>query len=175
MAIEIISKHQKKSPSWMIALFIFSLIAVLFVLGAYLYLEMSNRRLSGKIEETREALSRIPNPEQKAMEEELLLHEAKINSFSSLLSEHRKTLNIFDFLQSVSHPKVWFSDFKFDSEKNTISVSGKADSFIAVGQQIIILKGQEFLKDIILSKLSMGEKGGVDFDIQLTLNPRIYK
>lgn len=175
MAIVVTPKPKIKAPIWIIVLLAFAIVAILGFLVSYFYLDRSIKKISEKIEEKERALKEIPSEEQKAMEDELLLYEAKIDGFGELLSEHKKTLNIFNFLERVCHPKIWFSKFNFDSGKGVIDVSGEAEGFIAVEQQILILKREiSFLENINLSEISMGEEGGVTFTLRLTLDPQIF-
>jgi len=174
MAIEIIPKPKNKAPRWLIIFLASSIIIFLAVVSSYLYFEITARGLSKKIEERKEALSEIPSPEQKALEEDLLLKEAKINIYGNLLSSHEKSDNVFNFLESICHPKVWFSEFNFNSDEKTVSIKGTAENFTAMAQQMFIFRSQELLKSITLSELSLGEEGGVDFSLQVTLDPQIY-
>lgn len=172
MAIEIIPKP-KKRPSWAIILFAVCIVLLLGLAGTYYYFYKSSEKLSQEIQEKEMALRKTSS--ERALEEELLLYEAKINTFDGLISAHKKPLNIFNFLQDICHPDVWFSDFDFNSAKKTVIVSGKAKSFTALGQQLLILKAVANLENVNLSEISIGEGGGVDFALQLTFEPQILK
>ena len=173
MAIEIIPRPKIKKFSWPVILLTICLILLLGLAGTYYYLYDSSKKLSQEIQEKEKAL--IETDSERTLKEELLSIEGKINTFSKLLSRHKKPLNIFNFIEETCHPDVWFSGFNFDSTKAIVIVSGQAKSFVVLGQQLIILKEVENLKDINLSGISIGEEGGVDFTLQLTFEPQILK
>ncbi len=173
MPIEIIPKPKVKKFSWAFVLLVIVIVLLLGLGGSYYYLHTTSNKISEDIEEKKIAL--IETPEEKALEKELLSQKAKISAFSRLLSEHQKPLNIFSFLEEVSHPDVWFPEFNFTSKGGVVTVSGEAKSFIALGQQLLILKELEILKDVKLSEISLAEEGGVDFALQLTFDPQILK
>ena len=175
MAIEITPKQKLRTPAWATAILVVVLVLIAGLVASYLYLEAVTRGLVKSIGETETALKEIPTEEQKALEDELLLYEAKITNFGRLLAQHKETVNIFDFLEEVTHPRVWFSEFNFDSERQLITLSGGAESFVAVEQQILMLKEEPSLKNIILSEISMGEEGGIAFSLVLTIDPQIFE
>lgn len=178
MAIEIIPKKKAKISFWPKVLLAVGLILLLAFLGSYFYLQKAQQDLSEAIEEKNRAL--VKTPEERTLEESLLLVEAKVKSFGGLLSKHKKTENVFKFLEEITHPKVWFSSFDLNTEEGTIGLSGTAEDFVALEQQRLILlelisAEDTFLKAINLSGISMEEGGGINFSLQLTLDPQIFK
>jgi hypothetical protein len=173
MAIEIIPRPKVELPVWVIIIFVACAVLILGLGGSYFYFEQGSRKLTRQIEEKEMAI--VKTPEEIILEESVLSKERKINAFAGLLSGHNKVANVFAFLESVCHPQVWFSDFNFSSGQNSVTVKGKAASFVVLGQQISILKNEQILKNVTLSDLSMSEEGGITFSIQLTLDPQIYK
>jgi hypothetical protein len=172
MAIEIIPKPKKRF-SWATILFAICIVLLLGLAGTYYYFYQSSDKISQNIRDRENAL--IKTSSEKALEKKIILYEAKINTFAKLLSAHKKPLNIFNFLEEVCHPDVWLSDFELSSTKGMVIVSGKAKSFIALGQQLLIFKEVEYLKNVNLSEISIGEEGGVDFTLQLTFEPQVFK
>lgn len=173
MAIEIIPKPKVEKISWATILLGFCIVLLIFLCISYFYLDKSSKNLSQDIEEKGRALTKTPSEE--ALEEELLLYEAKINSFAKLLSGHQKPLNIFNFLEQICHPNIWLSDFNLSSGPGIVTISGQAESFVALGQQLVILKEIEVLKNINLSEIAISEEGKIDFALQLTFKPQIFE
>jgi len=173
MAIEITPKREIKKFFWPIALLSFCIILLLAFGISYLYLDKSLKEFSQEIQNKEKDL--VKSPSERLLEDELLLYESKINTFKELFSKHKKPLNVFDFLEQVCHPGVWFSDFDFSSSSEKITVSGEAENFITLGQQLLILKQAQGLKKVNLSEISMGEEGKVTFAFQLTLDSQIFK
>ena len=173
MAIEIEKKSKLKGPLWLYILMVVGVVLALGLAGTYFYFFKVGKDISQQIEEMDQALKKTS--EEKELENTLLSKEKKVEDFQELLSKHRKVLNVFNFFQEKTHPKTWFSEFDFSGKEKTVSLSGTADGFIAVGQQILILREEELLKNIKLSGLSMGEEGKIEFSLQLTLDPQIFK
>lgn len=173
MAIEFIPKPKAKIPSWTVIVFVICGILLLGGGGSYFYLIHSSKKISEEIQERTGAL--MKTPEEAALEEELLLEERKINSFVDLISARQKTVNLFDFLEKTCHPKVWFSNFGFNSQEEIVNVKGKTTSFVALGQQILIFRKEPILKKINLTEVSMKDGGEIEFSLQLTFDPQVFK
>lgn len=173
MAIEFIPKPKIKIPAWAIILLIFCIILLLGGLGSYLYFDKTSKKLSRQIQEKENAL--IETPSEKELKENLFFTEKKINNLGNLISARRKSFNIFTFLEEICHPQVWFSEFSFDSKGESVAVKGKAEGLVSLGQQISALKKEQILKKINLSGVSMGQDGKIEFSLQLTFDPQIFK
>lgn len=173
MAIEIAPKIKIKMPLWASVFFGFCVIVVIALLASYLYFGKDIKEKTQQLTLTPEEQALKNEVEEK--ENRLLSYEDKINEFDRLLSEHKKTENVFALLEKISLPKVWFSSFNFIAKEGKVTVSGKADSFTILGQQILILKTEEFIKNVTLSGISIGEGGGANFSLLLTFNPQIFK
>jgi len=173
MAIEIAKKSKLKGPLWLYILMIAGIVLALGVAGTYFYFSKVGKDISQQIKEIDQALKKTP--EEKELENTLLSKEKKIEDFQELLSKHKKVLNVFSFFQEKTHPRTWFSEFDFSGKEKTVSLSGTADSFTAIGQQILVFREEELLKNVKLSGLSMGEEGEIEFSLQLTLDPQIFK
>lgn len=169
MAIEIFPKTRIKKPQWAVVLLAFSLVLLLVLASTYFYFVRASGKTEEEIEKKKQVLAG-----QEELEEELLLTERKINSFRELLSQHRDIVNVFEFLEAVCHPKVQFENFDLDVSQRSVAVSGRAQSFISLGQQLLILKGEDVLKDVILSDISLSEEGGVSFNLALVFNYEIF-
>jgi hypothetical protein len=174
MAIEIISKPKTKKFTWAKILLTVDIVLVLAFGGIYLYFNISSKQTSKKIGEAQDEIILLVSS-NRDIEKKALFYEKKINDFSKLFSEHQETAKIFTFLEEKTHPNVWFSKFDFSADKLSVVVSGQAASFVDVGQQLLILKGEKSLKNINLSGLSLGEKKGVLFSLQLTFDPQVFK
>jgi hypothetical protein len=129
--------------------------------------------MSSKLSKIEESLKKTT--EEQKLEQRLLNYQKKVRDFGVLLDYHLPPRNIFDFLEKITHPKVWFSSFSFNLEENKVSLSGQTDTFITLGQQIIILRNQDFIKDIDLSDISIDKDGKVGFNLQVSFNKEIFK
>jgi len=179
MAIEIIPKTKTKKVSFLGIVFYFSLLLLLVFLISYFALNVYQKRLESELTNIKKDLEKTPD--EKALEEEIfgseknVGYQQKIKDFSVLLNAHKLPVNFFNFLEENTHPKVWFSKFNLDLEKNLLDTSGYADNFEVLGQQALIFKRQDFIKNINLSGASLAKDGKVNFDLQLTIDPKIFK
>ena len=179
MAIEIIPKTKTKKVSFLGILFYFSLLLLLVFLISYFALNVYQKRLEQEITNIKKDLEKTPD--EKALEEEIfgseknVGYQQKIKDFGVLFNAHKLPVNLFNFLEENTHPKVWFSKFNLDLEKNLLDTSGYADNFEVLGQQALIFKRQDFIKNINLSGASLAKDGKVNFDLQLTIDPKIFK
>lgn len=173
--VEIIPKPSTKHPFWFNFLFYCSIAFVLLSGLAFLWLNWSYQKAMQIKTELEQALLQ----ERKgfeALEKEVLTYERKLNDFSLLLSDHKKPLNFFPILEKLTHPEVQFSQLNLNLKDNKAALSGRAKSFVALDQQLFILKKAPGLKDVELSTLSLeGEGGGVSFSLMLSLDPAIFR
>ena len=171
MAIEVVPQIQLRIPRWASILFVVSVVVLIAMAVSFIYFGQASQTLSDKIQEKENAL-RLTSTE-RTFEERMLIQELKINQFGSLLADHRKALNIFEFLEQVSHPRVWISEFDFNVSKNTANISGNAQSFIDFGQQLLVFRGNPLIAKIEIDDISLDEDG-IAFDLQLVFAREIF-
>lgn len=174
MAIEIMQKPKTKLPTWVKILLGAAIGFVLIAAGMYFYLDYSSKKVTREINDTQAQITALVNANRET-EKRVLTYEAKINDFSSLVSSHQKTVNVLTFLEQKTHPEVMFKKLNFDAAKTVLSVEGKAASFTALGQQMLILKEEKVLKNINLSGIALSPKEGITFSLQLTFDSQIIK
>lgn len=182
MAIEITPKAKIKAPLWLIILGVFTIILVIAFLASYFYLEISIKKMSQDIQEKEPIITPLKEAIKKK-EEELSPIGKKIDDFGGLLSGHKKLVKIkeedpdalFDVLEKICLPTVWFSDFNFTSENGEIIVSGQTDSFVTLEQQILVLKQEPLIKNLNISEVSISEEGEINFTFLIAFKPEIFK
>jgi len=174
-------KTINKTPLWKNVLFFVSIIFFLAAVGSYFYLNHLEKQLGRELK----SLGEIVQYEIVAFEEDkefVREMEARIKTFGSLVGAHPNASVFFDYLEEVIHPKVWFKEVRLDVSNSEVFLSGEAESFVALKQQILIL--EEFkakieedealvFKEINLKSISLGEKGVV-FDLQISLSPEHF-
>ena len=175
MAIQIVPKDIAKKPFWLNILFYFSLVLLIGLSASYFTLNYFIQKADQRIQELDEELEKAKTPEEIALEGEVLGYQEKIGDFSVLIKDHRFNSNLFSFLENLTHPKVWFSNFTLDSEIKKVKISGETESFQTLGQQLIIFQNEEHIKKVDLSNIALGERGKIEFDFDLLLDPKIFK
>jgi len=142
---------------------------------SYFALGRFNKSSQKELEELRAAISEKRTPRTKELEEEVLSSKKKIDIFSTLLDSHKKSSGFFKFLKETCHKKISFSKVDLDIEEAKVELSGKAESFRVLGEQVLILKKENLIQNLSLSKVSLGREGGIEFDLVLFLNPKVFK
>lgn len=157
----------------MLNVFMYLLLLLLAALAvSYFLLIKLEQDTSQKILVVEKAL--VKTADEQTRENQALEAKEKIDIFSNLLVSRQMTANLFSFIEKATHPRVWFSKFEFDSAKRTVKISGQAESFYVVGQQVLALKNQDSLKEVKLSDLVIDKEKGADFVLSLVFNPQLF-
>ena len=169
MVIQIIpKKSETKSPDLFNVLFYFCLfLLIVFILGsAALFLFQKN--MNQTLQNLKTQIAAKGTPEELALEKTTLLAQKKINDFSDLINFHKSNSKFFTALESITHPKVFFSKEDLRISQGMVSLSGIAENFEALGQQFLIFKNEDYIKDVTLSKAVIGEGGKIDFSFDIS-------
>jgi len=173
MAIEVGKGIEIKTPIWSIILGIFSVVLILVMMGSYFYLDRAAEKIAQKIQFKKQ--SSTATPLESDLESNLNLIGNRINLFGELLLNHRDSGKIFNLMESICLPNVQFSNFNFDSDQGTVSLSGKTDNFISLEQQLTVLRQEPLIKKVTLSNMSTVKEGGVSFSLSLIIDPKVFK
>ncbi len=176
MGIQITPRSKIRIPIWSIIFGGICLVLLIGFLTSYFYFGWGIKKTSQEIQEKDKLVTPLENA-IKEKENELIPVKQKIDDFSQLLSEHKKPINIFEFLQKICLPNVWFSSFGF-SETGAVIISGETDNFLTFEHQIFVLRQEPLIKDLKIGGvlMSKGEgKESVNFSFSLTFDPQILK
>ena len=72
-------------------------------------------------------------------------------------------------------PDIVFTSLDFNQEKHQISLQGYASSFQIVGEQLSVMREDEFVQEAEMNSLAIGEKGEINLGITLRLSPSLFK
>jgi len=175
MVQELIPKEKLKTPSLINFLFYLSLILVMILGTCYFGVRIKNSSIKSQIEEVKLNVSKIKIEGDKETERQVLGYQKKINDFSGLFNEHKIVSSFLDLLRKSTHLKVSLSTLVLNTETAQVILGGQTENFKTLGEQILYLKGSEFIKGLVLSNLALGEEGDVKFNISLSLDPEIFK
>lgn len=174
MAVEIIPKPAQKLPLWQNILFYFSISLLIASVCSYFVLNHFIKKAETHLADFEETLIK-KTPAEEALETEVLEHQKKIKDFAQLIDQHLYSSKFFDFFQKLCHPRIWFSQVSLNPPDNQVAVSGEADNFVTIGQQMLIFEQESLIKEVNLSQLSIGERGNVTFTLSLSLDPEVFK
>lgn len=174
MAIEIESGFSIKKSVLPILVLLVSVAVLIFLVSSYIFLDNASNDITKQIEEKNQKLAETP--EEAALKEELAGYEFKINNFKLLSESRKKPGNIFGFLEKVCHPDVLFDSFSFSTDGNAVVIAASAKDFIVLAQQLMILKEyKDTLSKITVSGIGAGEDEEIQFSLNLTFAPQIFK
>ena len=173
--IEIIPKPAQKLPLWQNILFYFSIAVLIASFLSYFVLDNFLKNSQKILQELGETLAGEKTSSQLLLEGEVFNYQKKIADFSQLLQSHLFTSKTLGLLERSSHPKIWFSQYNLDSTKGILILSGEAEDFSVLGQQLLIFKKEPLIKGLDLSNISIGRKGRVDFTLNLSLDPQLFR
>jgi len=173
--VEIIPKPLAKTPKWQKLLPYFAIAILIITILGYFILNNSLEKSRQTLKDLEDTLVKLKTPEKESLEKEILNYQKKIKDFSILIEQHLIVSNFFNLLEKITHPRIWFSDFELKPREAQVSLSGEAGSFLALGQQILIFKGEKKIQEIKLDNVSLDEKGKIKFDLSLSLSPEVFK
>jgi hypothetical protein len=174
MAIEIIPKKKEVTPPWQILIFVISIIILLASVLFYFFLSNQEKEYQAKIDEIKEEMEREAKEKEGKIKKISEIND-RISTFSKIIQNHFFISDLFKLISDLTHPKVYYKNFDLNIEKNSLFLSGETENFFTLGQQILLFKENETIKGIDISKISKTKEGKVDFDINLILNPEIFK
>jgi len=174
MVIEIIPKKEAKVPSWQNFLLYFAIVLLFCSILGYFALDYFVKKSEQKLQQTEGAIAEAKSPERKTLEDELKSLSAKIEDFTPLLLNHQKSSNFFSFLEKNTHPRVFFTELKLDTNSNQVELLGETDDFQTLGQQLFIFQKTEFIQNLKLSKIEIGKEGKIEFSFDFSLNPKLF-
>lgn len=175
MVIEIVPKEKIKRISKEGLLFYAAVALFVIAVLAFLFLTYYEKKSLDTIKELDDAIARQKTKERTELAQRIFTTKKKIENLSLLIANHKKGSNAFAFLEKITHPKLSFEVFSLDLEKGAVSVEGDTEGFKTLGQQIAILKGEEFVKNINLMRIGMGKEGEIGFSFSLILDSGILK
>lgn len=173
--VEIIPKPVEKLPRRQIFLLYFSLILFLATLISFFIINHSLKESQKVFQNLEETLAKERTPQKIILEKEILARQKKIRDFSQILNQHLFPSKIFDFLEKISHPQVWISQVNLNPQASQLLISGQTESFLTLDHQIKILNEEPLIKDLNLTQLNLTKIGKVEFTLNLSFDPKIFK
>ena len=155
-------------------IFYASLALILASLLIFFLLNNVVKKSTQFLEEQEKTLISQRTPEQLASEKNVLSFKQKIRDFEFLFGQHRFLSNAFTFLEKLTHPKVWFAVFQLNPQAGQIVLTGQADNFRVLGEQLLILKNDAKIKELNLSGATINPQGKIDFNLRITLDPQVF-
>lgn len=173
MPIEIVPKPLRKEPVWLNILFYISIGLLISAILSYFLLDYFQKTTSKTLEEIKESFLIFRTPEQQELERNILQYQKKIDDFALIFKQQRANSSFFPFLEEITHPQVVFSNF--DLNGTSVRLSGEAENFVVLDQQLSIFRKNPNISDTNLSQVSLGNEGKVSFSFNFSISPKIFE
>lgn len=185
MVQELIPKEEKKSSFLSGFLLLLVILVLAGSLVGYFWLKLQVKETNEQVQKTQEDIVDIKKSGDKDTEEMVFDYAKKIDDFAFLLNQRREINPLFSFLEGLVHKKVSLSRLSLETEEEktdagiaekwSCSLAGKTDNFKILAEQMLVLKDNESLIDPYITSFSLGEEGGIEFDITFTLDPEQFE
>lgn len=173
--VEIIPKSSQSSPLLPKVLFAAALGVFVFSVGGFILLFFLESSAQTKIEEAEMLLGSEKTLEQTQLEQDVFVTRTRLEDFTTLVEQRKDVLPVFSFLESAVHPDVTFLSMNVDTNFHTTQLRGTAKSFLALDEQLAVLKAREEANSFSLTNLKLGEQGGVDFQLKIQFPLDFFK
>jgi len=171
----IIPKPKPKTPFSVNFLFYFAVLLVVISIGSFFFLESGISSQKQRKEELGRQIIELEGEEEKELEEEILGWQEKIKVFKEIFENHKISSNFFSLLESSCQQNVQLTRLNLATEDSRVSLEGKTESFQSLGEQFLIFRENEKVRDLILSNISLDREGKVNFSLTFSLLSEVFK
>ncbi len=175
MVVEIVPRPKAKPKRITNVLFYFSLVLLILTIAAYFGLYSISDKKNQELEDLRTRLAVQETAELKDLKKSLIEYEEKIGDLSILLDSYREPTKFFEFLGTITHPRVMWLNVTLNLIEGKASISGRADSITTLIQQTYIFEEESRIEDFNLSSFLLEEEGEVSFSVDFSLASQLYK
>lgn len=152
-----------------------ALIILFLVVIIWFGLLFYKNSIDKKIESTKQQTESLSEQENKEMQTKILALEKNLKNVKNLLSQHIYSSKLLALLEKLTLPQVRWTDFNFKIESGLLSLKGQANNYSTLAKQILIFQEEPSFKEVKTSGISLGQLGGVKFNMEINLNPEIFK
>lgn len=173
--VEIIPKPIEQATQWQkVLLYVLIFLVIVLIISYFLLTNLEekssiyNQELEIKIAQGRTA-------QRISLEEESFEQKKKIETIYPFLEAHTLSSKFFEFLESKTHPRIFFSKLNLNTEESKVILTGATDSFSTLDQQLLVFNQDSLVEDLLLTTASLNKQGGVDFNLEIFLNKNFFK
>lgn len=113
--------------------------------------------------------------EQKGHEKKVFDYKKKIDDFAKILGNHAISSQVFVFIERVTLPSVWFSNFSMSGSDNQITLSGETETLEILSRQVDVFeKNNDYIAGVNVVNSQVTPAGRIIFTLNLSLNPKIF-
>jgi hypothetical protein len=165
---------QKKQSGFSLenATFYLSLLLLAAMVGAFFYFRYLIVQASDELASVSIEAAKTKTDAQKKLEDRVLSTQQELTDFSQKLNNRKSSIEFFSNFEALVLPQVYFDNCEIDMGGLSAKLSGHADSFQTLGQQIAMFQSaNNILSGVDLQRATIGDDGGIDFAVGITVNP----
>jgi len=173
--VEIIPKPIEQAAQWeKVLLYVLMFLVVVLTISYFLLANLEER--SGVYNQELEIkIAQGRTTQRISLEEESFEQKKKIETIFPFLEAHTLSLEFFEFLESKTHPRIFFSKLNLNTEESKAILTGTTDSFSTLDQQLLVFNQDSLVEDLLLTAASLNKQGGVDFNLEIYLNKNFFQ
>jgi Tfp pilus assembly protein PilN len=153
-----------------------------FILLVFLYVGMEfgyKPYLDRQIKNYDMEIKKITTALETTNEQNLAQIYSQFVNIQTLLKNHLQPSKLFTFWENTIHPKVYYTSFTLSIPERGLSISGVAQDFKSVIEQMEIYRLRPEVKNVEIGKIGLDEnkdgKGGTTFVLNLILKDEIFR
>ncbi len=173
--VEIIPKPIEQAAQWEKVLLYVLMFLVVVLTISYFLLTNLEERSSVYNQELEIKIAQGRTTQRISLEEESFEQKKKIETIFPFLEAHTLSLEFFEFLESKTHPRIFFSKLNLNTEESKAILTGTTDSFSTLDQQLLVFNQDSLVEDLLLTAASLNKQGGVDFNLEIYLNKNFFQ
>ena len=147
---------------------------ILMVLSGLEYYWL-NIRLRGEVNSLKNQVEAVDVKQKTLQTQQFVVVQSQLRSLRSILENHIYATNLFEFLESIAHPKTRFIGLGADLDSRVIKLRVEAASFAVVAEQLKILENSPLVEKFSTSDFSTGQKGEISFSLDVTLKNSVFR
>lgn len=101
--------------------------------------------------------------------------DSGIKSAREALGRHTFSSNVFQVLETATHPQVRFTNFSFAADSLKAEMAGEAASYSVLARQVSFFEQNPFVSRVDFGGLSSTGEGLIGFKVSLTFKPALLR
>jgi len=99
--------------------------------------------------------------------------EKRLKNVGGVISTHKFSSNTLPLIESSTHPRVWFKNYRFDDRLQNVVMAGEAADFAVLARQISFFENNPQVEKLEFGGLTVTENRSVAFNLILFLKPTL--
>lgn len=153
----------------------FGVIAFIVAVSSFFVIQHLSSKASKELERLETILSSEKTKEERVLESRITLLDRKVEDFGTFTTTFEDLGKEFEFLEMNTHSQVAFTDAVILPKLHEMKLEGTTQDFSILQVQVAILKKQKELQSVGVKDLKLGEKGQVEFALDLVFSPDLFK